>query len=190
MISSARNTPDVDRIADDRMAIGAVNERNSNSSTRKIRTTASTSTSARSRNDFCCSSVGAAVLHADRRRQLQIGDRLLHRRDAGAQVDAFQPRRHFDLALQILAAHFGLARQLVDRGQRTQRGRSPGRVHQHRVLHGLERRAIGRREADAQRVRALVDDHRRGRRLTVDDRRGDDAELLGGEAGARRASED
>src|SRR5262252_8816608 len=53
--SSAKNTPDVDRIADDRIAIGAVNDRNSKSSTRKIRTMASTSTVVRSRNDFCCS---------------------------------------------------------------------------------------------------------------------------------------
>ena len=52
---SARNTPDVDRMADDRIAAGAVNERNSNSSTRKISTTASASTVLRSRNDFCCS---------------------------------------------------------------------------------------------------------------------------------------
>ena len=55
VINRARKTPEVDKMADDRMAIGGVNDRNSNSSTRKMRTTASTSTISRSRNDFCCS---------------------------------------------------------------------------------------------------------------------------------------
>src|SRR5437763_1069024 len=41
VIKSAKKTPDVDRTADARIAIGAVYERNSKSSTRKIKTTAS-----------------------------------------------------------------------------------------------------------------------------------------------------
>src|SRR5213078_4514263 len=53
--SSAKNTPDVERIADERIATGGVNERNSNSSTRKMSTTARARTVVRSRNDFCCS---------------------------------------------------------------------------------------------------------------------------------------
>ena len=55
--------------------------------------------------------VGAAVLDANRRRQLQVGDGFLHGRDAGAQVHAFQARRHFHIALQIVAKNLGLAGQ-------------------------------------------------------------------------------
>lgn len=54
--SSARNTPDVDSSADATIAVGAAKLRNSNSSTVNTRITASTSTSDRSLNDFCCSS--------------------------------------------------------------------------------------------------------------------------------------
>ena len=55
VMKSARNTPEVDSNAEDRIARGGVNDRNSNSKTRKIRITASASTVVRSRNDFCCS---------------------------------------------------------------------------------------------------------------------------------------
>ena len=55
VIKSAKNTPEVESTAEDRIAIGALKERNSNNSTRKIKTMASTSTVTRSRNDLCCS---------------------------------------------------------------------------------------------------------------------------------------
>ena len=48
VISSARNTPEVERTADERIAMGAEKVRNSKSSTRKIRTRASKSTITRS----------------------------------------------------------------------------------------------------------------------------------------------
>ncbi len=55
VMSSAKSTPDVERMADERMAMGGVNDRNSKSNTRKISTIARPSTMLRSRNDFCCS---------------------------------------------------------------------------------------------------------------------------------------
>jgi len=55
VMSSAKNTPDVESTAEDRIASGAENDRNSNSRTIKIRTSASRRTVTRSRNDFCCS---------------------------------------------------------------------------------------------------------------------------------------
>ena len=113
----------------------------------KTSTTASTSTIARSRNDFCCSSIGAAVLHADRRRQVQVGDRLLHGGDAGAQIDAFEARGHLDVALQVLAPDFGLAGQLLDRRQRAERGGPPGRADEQRVADRFERRRASTRES-------------------------------------------
>ena len=64
---------------------------------------------------FLLLAVGSAILDADRRRQLQIRDRLLHGGDAGAHVDALEARRHFDQPLQVLAPDFGLSRQFVDR---------------------------------------------------------------------------
>src|SRR6516225_9229941 len=55
VINNAKQTPDVDSTAEDKIAIGALYDRNSKSSTRKIKTMASTSTVTRSRKDFCCS---------------------------------------------------------------------------------------------------------------------------------------
>ena len=109
VISSARNTPEVESTAEERIASGAENDRNSNSSTRKISTSASNSTTTRSWNDFCCSLIGAAILHANRGRHFQVVHRFLHRRHAGAQVQTFQARRDFHVALQIVAQDFRLA---------------------------------------------------------------------------------
>ncbi len=55
VISSAKNTPEVDSNADARIAVGAANVRNSNSKTINTSTTAKTSTTKRSLKDFCCS---------------------------------------------------------------------------------------------------------------------------------------
>ena len=100
--------------------------------------------------------VGAAVLDADRGRQLQVGDGLLHRRDAGAHVDALEPRGHFDEALQVLAEDFGLPGLLVDRRRASRAWPSSVRAHEHRVAHRLERAARADGEAHAQRIGAVV----------------------------------
>ena len=55
VINKAKNTPEVERTAEERIATGAENDRNSNSSTMKISTRASNRTITRSWNDFCCS---------------------------------------------------------------------------------------------------------------------------------------
>ena len=117
---------------------------------------------------------------------MQVGDRLLHRGDAGAEVDAFEPRRDGDVALQVLAAHLGLARHVLDRRQRAERAGAARRADQQRALDRVDRRARRLRKAHADRVGAIVDDHRRRRRLALHDRRDVDLELLRREAGARR----
>ena len=111
--SSARKTPQVESSAEDSTARGAAKSPNSNSSTMNTSTIASTSTNTRSWNDFCCSSILAAVLHADAGRQVQVGDGLLHLGHAVAQVHAFEARGHLHVALQVLAADFGLAGDLA-----------------------------------------------------------------------------
>ena len=58
-----------------------------------------------------------AVFDADRRRHLEVGDGALGGGDAGAKVDAFEPRGHGDVSLQVLAPDFVLPRDLLDRGQ-------------------------------------------------------------------------
>ena len=118
VISSARNTPDVERIADDRIATGARERAEFEQQHEKNQHHREHQHDREIAERFLLFPIRAAVLHANGRRQLQIGDGFLHRRDAGAEIHAFQPRGHFDLALQILAAHFGLARKLFDRGQR------------------------------------------------------------------------
>ena len=91
VISSAKITPEMESTDEVRIAIGAAKLRNSASSTPKTSASASSSTRSSSWNDFCCSSIGAAVFHAHRRRQLQLLDSLLHLLDGGAQVGSFQP---------------------------------------------------------------------------------------------------
>ena len=91
----------------------------------------------------------AAVLDADRRRQIQAGDRSLGRCHAGAEVDPFEPRRHGDVPLQILAPHLGLAWDFFHRRQRAERPGPPGRAHEQRVLDGVHRRAIRLRKPHA-----------------------------------------
>jgi hypothetical protein len=105
---SAKNTPDVDRIADDRIAIGAVNDRNSNSSTRKIS------------EGLLLLLIRPAVFDANRRWQFEIGDSFLHGRNARADVNAVESRGHLDEALQVLASNLGLPWQLVNRGERAE----------------------------------------------------------------------
>src|SRR4029077_3670491 len=55
VINRAKKTPEVESTADDKIASGAENARNSSSSTTKTSTRASSSTVSNSRNDFCCS---------------------------------------------------------------------------------------------------------------------------------------
>ena len=124
VISSARKTPEVESSAEARIAAGAANVPNSNSSTVNTRTTASPSTSARSRNDFCCSCVGAAVDHANRRRNFHVGHDLLHHFHPLAQAHALESPGDRDVALQILAEDFGLPRFVCKFGQRSERRRS------------------------------------------------------------------
>ena len=121
---SAKNTPDVDSSADARMAVGAAKVRNSNSSTRNTRTTASASTTRRSRNDFLLLLVGAAVNHANRAGNVQIGHGLLHQFDALAQAHAFKAARYGDTPLQVLADNFGLAAFILKTRERAEGRRS------------------------------------------------------------------
>ena len=115
VISSAKNTPEVESTADDRIATGAENGPELEEQHEEDQHQRQQQHDDEIAERFLLLLVGAAVLHANRRRQLQIVDRLLHGRHARPQVDAFQPRRHFDVALQVLAQDFGLAGQLVDR---------------------------------------------------------------------------
>ena len=79
---------------------------------------------------------GAAVLDANRRRQVKVGDRALDGGDAGAEVDPLEPRRDRDVALQVFAADFSLAGNFLDRGERAERTGPAGSADQQRVLDG------------------------------------------------------
>ena len=146
--SSARNTPDVDRIADDRMATGGgertelekQNEEDQHDRQHQHRREIA--------ERFLLLLIGAAVFDADGRRQLQIGDGLLHGGDAGPHIDAFEACRHLDQPLKVLAANLDLARQLVDRRQRAERGGRARRADEHRVAHRLERRRAPMQESE------------------------------------------
>ena len=72
MISRARNTPDVESTAEARIAMGAEKVRNSNRSTRKINTRASSKHDNQIVKRLLLHFVGAAVLDSKRRREVQF----------------------------------------------------------------------------------------------------------------------
>ncbi len=63
---------------------------------------------------------GSAVLHANRRRNVQFRNRLLHHLHSGAEAYAFEAASHRNIPLQVLAANFGLAGFVLKLGQRTE----------------------------------------------------------------------
>ena len=109
VMSSARKTPEVDRMAEARIESGAANVRNSNSSTMKYQHDSQQQDQHQVVERLLLLFVGSAVHHAYGRRQVEVVYRLLHRLDRAAQVGAFQPRRHGHVALQVLAANLVLA---------------------------------------------------------------------------------
>ena len=118
--SSARKTPEVERIADDRMATGGGERSELEQQHQKDQDDRQHQHEREIAERLLLLLVRAAVLDANRRRQLQVGDRLLHRRDAGAQVDALRaapslrPRRcRFSRRTSVWPGSSSIARQRV-----------------------------------------------------------------------------
>ncbi len=108
--SNARNPPNVESNADARIAAGAENVRNSNSSTAKSSKQRQQQHHQQIMKGLLLLFVLPAVLHADRRRQMQIFDRFLHRVDPASQIDPSSRAGHLHQPLQIFSPNFGLAR--------------------------------------------------------------------------------
>ena len=125
VISSARNTPEVERTADERIASGAENVRNSKSSTRKISTSASNRHHDEIVKRLLLLLISAAILHADRRAASFRSFTAFCTARSRAQIDAFQACRHFHIALQIVAKNLRLPRQFRHRGHGAESGRLP-----------------------------------------------------------------
>ena len=117
VINSARKTPEVERTADERIAMGAEKDRNSKSSTRKIKTSAS------SKDDDKI--VKRFLLLLRKCRRTPRGSKTA----ASSSLTAFctaatpvpkstpsKPRRHFHIALEIVAENLGLAGQFLHVG--------------------------------------------------------------------------
>jgi hypothetical protein len=87
-------------------------------------------------------------------------------------------------ALQIFAVDFDLAGFVLETRQRAEGGILAGGTDDHRVLDVVERgaRVLGKTDADG--IGAVVDDDRRGGRLTLQDGAGVEFDFLGGETGA------
>ena len=163
-----------------------MNDRNSKSSTRKISTTASTQHDLEIAERLLLLLIGAAVFDANRRRQLQLGDCLLHRGHARPHIHALEAGRHFDEPLQIFAADLRLARKLLDRGDSEPSVAVPPDELTSIVLliASSDARADAGKRTRSGYGRLSIDDRRR-RRLAFDHRDRHRPELLGGEAGAR-----
>ena len=143
-----------------------MNDRNSNSSTRKIEHDREHQHDRQIAERLLLLPVRPAVLDADRRRQLQVGDRLLHGGDARCPCRRLRAapslRRAAAGSRGASSVWPGSSSIVVERSQR--RGR-PGRADEHRVAHRLERRA--RRRAGTARApdtgRSLTSTGRRRR---------------------------
>ena len=93
VISKARKTPDVDSSADAITAIGAANAAEFEQQDREDQDDGQREHDHQIVKRLLLFGEQAAVLDPDRRRQMQIGDRALHRRDAGAEIDALRAVR-------------------------------------------------------------------------------------------------
>ena len=117
--------------------------------------------------------VGSAVHDADGGRNVQFGHGLLHCFYSLSQAYAFKTPRHRDVALQILAANFGLAGFVLKFRQRTERRGFAGRTAgEHGVADLIERRARTLRKAHPDGIGTVVDHHRSSRGLALQDRAG------------------
>ena len=109
---------------------------------------------------------------------MQIGNDFLHGRHTTAEIATFETGGYRHVALQVLAPDLGLSRQVGDRRQRAECRGLSGRADQQRVLYGVHRRARRLRETYADGVGAVVQHHRRRRRLALQDSAGIQLHLL------------
>ena len=180
--SKAIKTPEVESKAEERMATGAANVPNSNSSTMNSSRIARISTIDQVVERALLFLVSSAVFHADAGRDVQAGDYFLHVGHAAAQASALQTGGHGHVALQVFAPNLGLPGILDHRCERAQRCRVSGAADQQGVAHGFERSSVRRWETHAQRVGPVVGYDRRGRRFTFQNGRGIERDFLGGES--------
>ena len=130
----------------------------------------------------------SAVNNADARRQMQSRNDFLHLRHPTAKAAALQARRDGNIALQVLTSDFGLSGSLADGSQRSQGCGMSGTADQQRVTHSFQRGTVCGRKAYANRVRAIIRDHRSWSRLALEDRRSIERDFFGREPGSRRYS--
>ena len=186
VISSARNTPQVESSAEESTAIGAREIAEFEQQHHEHQHDRQHQHERQILERFLLLLVLAAVLHADAGRHVQVGDGLLHLGHAVAQVHVLEARGHLHVALQVLAADFGLAGDLGQRCERADGGGLPGSADQQRVADGVQRLARPLGETHANGVGAVVEHHRRRRRLALQHGAGIQLHFLRRESGARR----
>ncbi len=139
VMRSATKAPKVESNAEARIATGAANVRNSNSSTAKSNKQREKQDDEKIVKGFLLLFVLTTVFHANRRRQMQIVHGFLNSGDARAEINAFQPSRDLNQALQIFAANFGFAGIVRDARQRAERRSLAGSADEQRVRHSFQR---------------------------------------------------
>jgi hypothetical protein len=84
--------------------------------------------------------------------------RFLHCGNTRAQIQPFQARGHFDVALQILAQNFGLTGQLGDVATEPRVAVPPAGLTSSVLLIASSEARLAIRKTHAQRVRTVIDD--------------------------------
>src|ERR1700694_308664 len=115
---------------------------------------------------------------------MEIVDGLLNGSDATAKIRALQASGHLDNTLKIFAPNFRLSGFRDQRGQRAERGRTAGGAGHERIAHAVERRTALLGETDADRIGAIIENHRRRSRLASQYGGGVQSDFLRGKAGA------
>src|ERR1700676_1008185 len=96
---------------------------------------------------------------------MQIVDSLLNGSDATAKIRALQASGDLNNTLKIFAPNFRLPRFGDERGQRAERSSAARGTGDQSIAHAVEGRTTLFGKADADRIRAIIENHGRGRRL-------------------------
>src|SRR5579875_3317421 len=109
---------------------------------------------------------------------MQGCDLLLYHLNPGAQTHPLEPRGDGHIALQVFTPYLQLARRMLDRRHRAQRGHMTAGADQERIANPIKRSPARLRESHAHGVFAPVDDNRHSSRLAVHQSGGIHLELL------------
>ena len=133
VIKRARNTPEVERTAEDRIAIGAEKVPKFKEQNQEDQDQRQQQHDDQVVKRFLLLLIRAAVFHADSRRNFQLVDGLLNGSNSRAQVQSFEACGNFNVPLQVFPQNFSLTRQFLNIRKRAKSGSTTRWINEHGV---------------------------------------------------------